>query len=376
MAQGTRPKDRRKQILEVAVVRFLEGGFHQTRMKDLAEQLGITAGALYRHFPNKHFLLEASFDHAFDRTTPDFEQPLLETILRSHTRKSLRGPDSGLLWARESRNLSPEVRERMRARLRETNRSYARHLRARNPSLDDVQARLIAWSMQAVIASPGRHNTSLPTDKYVDELVCMCLAMADLSPPPLSSPRPKLPTGLRVESTRERVIAAATKIFSEHGFENASMQMIGEEAGVSGQALYSYFDSKLALFRAGMARGLDTMWVGLHSAMTQSSNEEEGLENIVATHVRVALSRPTLLALLVDEPRSIDEVDWQSQNEFIKEWQAVLRRIRPELSAGSAAVHVHAALAIIHDLTRESSLIADAAVRRFLTAQALAALRA
>ena len=48
---------RREQILEAAVTCFIENGYHQTGVRDIARRAGISLGNLYNHFPGKHDVL-------------------------------------------------------------------------------------------------------------------------------------------------------------------------------------------------------------------------------------------------------------------------------------------------------------------------------
>ena len=48
---------RRRKILEAAVMCFLENGYHQTGVRDIAKRAGVSLGNLYNHFPGKHDLL-------------------------------------------------------------------------------------------------------------------------------------------------------------------------------------------------------------------------------------------------------------------------------------------------------------------------------
>ena len=50
------------------------------------------------------------------------------------------------------------------------------------------------------------------------------------------------------EVARTRIIQAATKIFSEKGYQETSMDDIAKEIGVTKATLYSYFDSKKDIF--------------------------------------------------------------------------------------------------------------------------------
>lgn len=60
MAETKREKataERRGRILEAAVMCFLENGYHQTGVRDIAKRAGISLGNLYNHFPGKHDVL-------------------------------------------------------------------------------------------------------------------------------------------------------------------------------------------------------------------------------------------------------------------------------------------------------------------------------
>jgi AcrR family transcriptional regulator len=48
--------ERRRQLLEVALVAFAERGFHDTSMNDVAEAAGVTKPVLYQHFASKRAL--------------------------------------------------------------------------------------------------------------------------------------------------------------------------------------------------------------------------------------------------------------------------------------------------------------------------------
>ncbi|MEO1063959.1 MAG: TetR/AcrR family transcriptional regulator [Actinomycetota bacterium] len=48
--------ERRRQLLEVALSKFSNDGFHETSMNDLAAAAGVTKPVLYQHFPSKNAL--------------------------------------------------------------------------------------------------------------------------------------------------------------------------------------------------------------------------------------------------------------------------------------------------------------------------------
>lgn len=51
-------EERRSQIVEAAVICFIEKGLHQTGIRDIAKQAGVSLGNLYNHFSGKEDLIE------------------------------------------------------------------------------------------------------------------------------------------------------------------------------------------------------------------------------------------------------------------------------------------------------------------------------
>jgi len=54
---------------------------------------------------------------------------------------------------------------------------------------------------------------------------------------------------MKTKDTKNKLIACATKVFFENGFEKASMREIVELAGVTKPTLYYYFKNKTELYR-------------------------------------------------------------------------------------------------------------------------------
>ncbi len=47
-----------------------------------------------------------------------------------------------------------------------------------------------------------------------------------------------------IESTRERILASAARLFAEHGFDGSSMPAIAKASGITAGAIYKHFRSK------------------------------------------------------------------------------------------------------------------------------------
>jgi TetR/AcrR family transcriptional repressor of uid operon len=123
---GRRPPDaeRRQRILEAAERAFVRNGFHATTMQHIADQVGMSAGNLYRYFPSKEAIVEGLCEldqvelaTAFAELMAD-DRHILEAMrcgLRKHV--LLKPPEKAKLlveiWAEAGRN--PRVAQLTRA---------------------------------------------------------------------------------------------------------------------------------------------------------------------------------------------------------------------------------------------------------------------
>jgi len=75
----------------------------------------------------------------------------------------------------------------------------------------------------------------------------------------------------RGEATRGQLVAIATRMFAERGYEDTSIEAVLREAGVSRGSLYHHFASKEALFEA-VAEEVETS-VGAQTVAAASGSE-------------------------------------------------------------------------------------------------------
>lgn len=69
---------RRLQLLEVAVRVFGQNGYAGASVEDIASEVGISAPALYRHYPSKKALYLAALAHSGDRMFDAWERTVAE----------------------------------------------------------------------------------------------------------------------------------------------------------------------------------------------------------------------------------------------------------------------------------------------------------
>jgi len=65
---------RRQQIIDAAYRCFARKGFHQTTMRDIYAEAGLSPGAIYHYFDSKDDIIEASFIFDHQRSLPVLER--------------------------------------------------------------------------------------------------------------------------------------------------------------------------------------------------------------------------------------------------------------------------------------------------------------
>ncbi len=71
----------------------------------------------------------------------------------------------------------------------------------------------------------------------------------------------------RGSETRTRLIGAALRLFSQHGFDGASTRDIAAAAGLNAPALQYYFDNKEGLYRACARHLVSRVWATMKSVV-------------------------------------------------------------------------------------------------------------
>jgi len=340
-----RPKDRKDQIVEAARQLIVQRGYRNVSMAEIADTVGITAGALYRHFSNKAVLLGAVIDKSFDDVIAASSQHdmNLDDVLTMACEQVVTRRDTGALWWRESRYLEPDTAARLRRRLRDSNRSYQNLIQTDRPSLPGVQAQRLAWGVQSILASPSFHTSKLPHAEFVALLssACRSLCAVELRPPPPAPTPPRRRNGvLSPVSKRESLLTHAITLFERNGFEATSLNEIGTAAGVTGPNLYSYFAGKADILEAATARGVSALWLLLNRVLRDNDEPAEALRDLVRGYIQLALEKTVLASLLLSEQQNVDDVARNRQREYVAEWVALLRASRPAIDEPSARVLV------------------------------------
>lgn len=161
------------------------------------------------------------------------------------------------------------------------------------------------------------------------------------------------------ESTRDRLLRAASGLFARHGFRGVGIRDIARGAGVSGAAIYKHFRNKqeiLAALLVGISEYL------LDNALAlQIENEADPrtqLRCLIEFHVGFALGYRDLILIQYRDLDSLDEGPRRRvrdlQHQYVDVWAGVLADIDPQLDRGSHRARAQACFGLINSAAHQS----------------------
>ncbi|CUU59791.1 DNA-binding transcriptional regulator, AcrR family [Parafrankia irregularis] len=399
IARTPRPRDRRAQILLAASALFYQSGYPNVGTEEIAASVGVTAGALYRHFRSKEELLAQALSDSFDRAAVvagregvGLCQVVAELAAISAQRREL-----GALWTRESRYLSEALRTPMRKRFFNFLTQLVDVIADDRPEVERRHAELLAWCTLGVLTSPAYHGITLVSEDAAAALLARLALAVCRTPVPAvqlhttaalaaqvptgwvagvpghgrlpgtrrpagrpASPGGSAVTGLPPGTRREALVAAAAQLFGQRGYQGVTTEEIGAAVGVSSAAVYRHFATKADLLVTIVVRTASAMSLTMSTSLHSASTPEAGLANAAGTYIDFAMSHPDLVSVLVAETNCLPEEQRQqvhtTTQTYIAEWLRLLRAVRPELDRADALYRVHAVLTMVNDVARTPHL--------------------
>lgn len=78
---------------------------------------------------------------------------------------------------------------------------------------------------------------------------------------------------------REKILATASRLFSEQGFENTSLSQVARQAKVSKALIFWHFDSKEKLYRSALRKTLEPYFIDVDGL--EGLGETEQIERLI-----------------------------------------------------------------------------------------------
>ena len=144
----------------------------------------------------------------------------------------------------------------------------------------------------------------------------------------------------RGEATRAQLIAIATRLFAERGYEGTSIEAVLQEAGVSRGSLYHHFASKQALFEAVLEDVAARTGAQTMQAVLAADGPADALRVGCMAWIRLAGDPVVQRILLIDAPSVLGWERWRAMEEdhalggikAILQLIAMEGKLRPELA--------------------------------------------
>src|ERR1700693_2787761 len=118
-------------------------------------------------------------------------------------------------------------------------------------------------------------------------------------------PRRSLREAARLETRFDRrlakILAHATNVFYEKGYEGASMRDLSRSSGMSLAGLYYYFESKEKLLFLIQKHYFATVMKLLREQLEDVEGAEERLRTFIVNHLEYFLSSPAAMKVLSHE---------------------------------------------------------------------------
>ncbi|MCF8589390.1 TetR/AcrR family transcriptional regulator [Gordonia liuliyuniae] len=356
-----RPSDRREIVLRTASDVFGTRGYAATRLTDIAEEVGISAPALYRHFSNKYDLFAAAVDRLSEGVDAavsgvahrDDPREELRAVLAAFADTVMEHRSSGNLYRWERRVLHDADRTRTRDVRVALHRRLRSLIEAARPNLPRPLTDLLAVATLSVAASPATHRIAMGRRAATELVSTAAVTLLDVDFPD-SPPTADRPPGLAPAGRRESILAAAVTLFAQRGFHEVTVEDIGAAVGLPASGVYRHFESKVAILAAALWRTADRATDAVAVALSQAQTPREALVSLTARYSELCVDDPDIMAIYLSGTGALDDGDLHAlrrqQRTTVDEWATWVVRARPECSNAAARYLVHASLNLASDL--------------------------
>jgi AcrR family transcriptional regulator len=338
---------------------FSERGYHAASMEEIATGVGITAAALYRHFPNKYALFAECANGMVDRLIAALDavpaEAALADVLAAVTRVTVAHRASGGVYRWEARYLNHADRQVLRAKFTHVVERVTEAVRREYPLPGE---HLRAAAALGAIGSVTMHRTSI-AQRRAEELLLASATRVAATDPASATGRARsveLPAQPVPRTRRTEILAAAIPLFERDGFATVTNGRIAEAVGLVPSAIYRYFPGKADILAAACLQAAGLLAQAVEQNLRGVTDPPAALAALTATYVAYSFEHTALTnvanAELAGLPANLQRPLVIAQREHIAVWEQQLRSARPELDSRQARVLVHAGFGMVVEAGR------------------------
>ncbi|MFG2848684.1 TetR/AcrR family transcriptional regulator [Kitasatospora sp. NPDC048296] len=356
---ASRPRNRKQLIVEAAGRVFSERGYNAASMEEIAAGVGISAAALYRHFPNKYALFAECANVLVDRLVAALDEVPpgadLAEVLGAATRVAVAHRASGGLYRWEARYLDPEDGRLLGAKVARVAGRVTEVVRREFPLPD---AELRAAAALGAIGSVAMHRVSIAQRRLEDALLASALRVSATDPTrAVGGPRSvELPVQPVPRTRRAEILAAAVPLFARDGFAKVTNGQIAEAVGLAPSAIYRHYPTKVDILVAACLQAAGLLAQAVDQSLNEVTDPHDAVVSLAATYVAYSFEHTALTSVAEAEigglPTDLRQPLILAQREHIAAWEQQLRLARPELDPRQARVLVHAGFGVVVEAGR------------------------
>ena len=136
-------------------------------------------------------------------------------------------------------------------------------------------------------------------------------------------------------SRRAEMLAAAERIFVEHGYEGATIRKIADEVGLSSTALYMHFADKGEILHEICRETFERLIAGNRRVMDEAGTADERLTRILQAYIDFGFENPNAYRLVyltrpIEARDGAQSAAQQLGGELFASFQAVIDQIGAE----------------------------------------------
>ena len=302
----------KQEIISTAYKVWGKEFYQKTSLSRLAQELGVSKSALYRHFKSKQTLLDAMYENYFDDYTnfikPHYEKAVsaenriekVSIMIRAITEYYILRIEAfifSLVKVYDSQYMEKSLKE---FAIRGVNmRKFFRE-----DLVYPTLSQLIIGNLFFVIGFFHKTSTETPTEKTVDRLVFFLeknvsfgLGMSNeiIEKLDYKTLEAKIEKRNYTEVNNDHIFKAVALAIAEAGPADCSMDMVAKLSGLSKSSLYFYFKNKQDMLEQAFISELNRILDYTKEAISWSSVPEEQLYQAMFSIAHYLRARPEIL---------------------------------------------------------------------------------
>lgn len=382
-----RPKDRKAQIARASAEAFSTLGYYGVSMETIASRVGISAAALYRHYPSKYDLFRDAVlglgqqlvdSTAFaDDAGADDPQLILRRVIAALVDTAMVNREAGGLYRWEGRYLRGDDQATLISQMRDVHRRIQLPMSVIRPELSSREKWTLSTAVLSVIGSIVDHRAKLPAIQVRALLADLADAVLVAELPDVSGEQsmraPHVPASAE-SSKYEALLTESMHLFDIKGYRDTSMEDIAAAVGMPASGIYRYFSGKADILAAVFRRAADRLSAELSAITTTIADPADALPAVIDAYVARSFDAPELDYVYYSERLNMSAADQRilrnMQRATVESWVELVVAVRPEWTPAQARFAVHAAMSLVIDLGRlmryQTSASSIATVARLL----------